>query len=112
METQQPVPDFLQQYIPEGVDPKNFKMEDDKSDFEEEEGDAWQTDGPNDGQNAGTDSWAAGGADDSWGAPAAGGAAADGWGSGPKVDAAGTWGSGGNLGGDSWVNSSNAEADW
>ncbi|KAK6952399.1 hypothetical protein Daesc_006935 [Daldinia eschscholtzii] len=92
METQQPVPDFLQQYIPEGVDPKDFKMEDDNSDVEEEEGDtgdAWQTNGTTDGQDAGADSWASGGgagADDSWGAPKAGGAATD------------TWGSGGNSG--------------
>ncbi|KAI0172471.1 DEAD-domain-containing protein [Hypoxylon sp. FL1284] len=40
MDTQQDVPDFLQQYIPEGVDPKNFKIEDDKSD-EEDAAEGW-----------------------------------------------------------------------
>ncbi|KAI1804788.1 DEAD-domain-containing protein [Daldinia bambusicola] len=86
METRQAVPDFLQQYIPEGVDPKDFKMEDDTSDIEDQEGDAgdgWQTSGPQNGQSAGANSWAAGGdANDVWGAPNAGGAAEDGWGSG------------------------------
>ncbi|KAI1460011.1 DEAD-domain-containing protein [Annulohypoxylon moriforme] len=46
METKQPVPDFLQQYIPEGADPSNFQIEDDKSEDEEgNEDDPWNTGG-------------------------------------------------------------------
>lgn len=99
METQQEVPDFLQQYIPEGADPKTFKIEDDKSDDEAlGGGDGWGT-----GGDAGDGAWGAGGGDDSAGA---------GWGSESK-DAAGgenDWGSGGNAaGGDQgWGSGGNA----
>ncbi|KAI1768190.1 DEAD-domain-containing protein [Hypoxylon sp. FL1150] len=87
MDTKQPVPDFLQQYIPEGVDPATFKIEDDNSDDEAlEGGDGWAT-----GGNAG---WGSGGD--------AGGDAGgdDGWGSGGNAGDAG--GHAGDDAGDSW----------
>ncbi|KAI1100855.1 DEAD-domain-containing protein [Jackrogersella minutella] len=60
METKQVVPDFLQQYIPEGVDPANFKIEDDNSDDENARGDddGWgggDTAGAAESSNAGGD---------------------------------------------------------
>ncbi|KAI1771718.1 DEAD-domain-containing protein [Hypoxylon cercidicola] len=92
MDTQQPVPDFLQQYIPDGVDPKTFKIEDDNSDDEDPSG--------------GDGGW---GGDD---APGGDGAADAGWGSESKVGSKAKapaddgWASGGNtggdVGGDSW----------
>ncbi|KAI1212615.1 DEAD-domain-containing protein [Annulohypoxylon truncatum] len=66
METKQPVPDFLQSFIPEGADPSNFKIEDDNSEDEDEGGDdAWNTEGskPAGGDDAGVangDAWGTG----------------------------------------------------
>ncbi|KAI2464404.1 P-loop containing nucleoside triphosphate hydrolase protein [Annulohypoxylon bovei var. microspora] len=68
METKQPVPDFLQQYIPEGADPSNFTIEDDNSDEEAEGDDPWNA----------ADSKSAGGED-------AGSANGDAWGTGTPV---------------------------
>ncbi|KAI1408076.1 P-loop containing nucleoside triphosphate hydrolase protein [Hypoxylon sp. FL1857] len=45
METKQAVPDFLQPFIPQGVDPSTFVFEDDGSD-DEDGGDAWDANDP------------------------------------------------------------------
>ncbi|KAI1088922.1 DEAD-domain-containing protein [Rostrohypoxylon terebratum] len=75
METKHPIPDFLKDHIPEGVDPSNFQMEDDNSEDED--------DGDNGDANA-----ALFGDEDAWGSGPSGaqGTADDdgGWG-GPSV---------------------------
>ncbi|XXH05716.1 PHO85 cyclin-5 [Hypoxylon texense] len=96
METQQPVPDFLEQYIPEGADPKNFKIEDDHSDDEDLAG------------GAGWGGQAAGGDDNGWGAggDAAGGDTAGGDTAGGDGSAGAAWGTEGKTavqgGDDGW----------
>ncbi|KAI1392423.1 DEAD-domain-containing protein [Hypoxylon trugodes] len=115
METQQPVPDFLQQYVPEGVDPNDFKIEDDHSD---EEGDDGWDDAPKVGVKQSTLLWVDGKATvlddpetteavtpkDGPGSPDK----AETWGSAPKAPleqtkpAADSFGSGGNAGGMDW----------
>ncbi|KAI8957827.1 DEAD-domain-containing protein [Daldinia sp. FL1419] len=108
METRQPVPDFLTQYIPEGVDPKNFQMDDDKSDFDEGEGavDTWGTNDQTPGGTWGTESKtggasskAAGGdaeTSNDWGTAKAGSTTA------PKTNVSDDWGVPDNSGGAAW----------
>lgn len=63
METKQEVPDFLQQYIPEGATADNLKFEAD-SDFEDEAADKGV-----DASTGGGDAWGAGnGGGGGWGA--------------------------------------------
>ncbi|KAF4452406.1 hypothetical protein F53441_4752 [Fusarium austroafricanum] len=95
LETDQEIPDFLQQYVPEGEARTNLKFEAD-SDFDPNDyagagdaGDAWGSGG--DGNADGSDAW--GGGDngntvsgDAWGAGDSGNAAADnGWGAGDSA---------------------------
>ncbi|KAI5867575.1 P-loop containing nucleoside triphosphate hydrolase protein [Durotheca rogersii] len=61
METKQEVPDFLREYIPEGVDPANFKIEDDNSEASDGEG---VGDGDVEGDGWGTGTWGEGANDD------------------------------------------------
>ncbi|KAL7621099.1 hypothetical protein AAE478_008412 [Parahypoxylon ruwenzoriense] len=89
LETRQKVPDFLQQYVPQGVDLDNFKIEDDNSEDDVAEDKQGGTD-----NGAGGDVWGA----DTNPAPVSGG---DGWGSGTQVGAADAQGAGGNAG-DGW----------
>ncbi|KAI1140862.1 P-loop containing nucleoside triphosphate hydrolase protein [Hypoxylon sp. FL0543] len=89
METKQAVPDFLQCYIPEGVDPSTFVHEADESEDEgegkgENGGDAW-------GANGG-DTW---GADDSKPAEGEGENRGDAWGANDSKPAEGEDGLGG-----------------
>lgn len=93
LETRQPVPDFLEAYLPEG-----FTMDGQTGDLATLKFDADSDDEEEDGENAEGDA-AAGGA---WGAdeatPAAGGdawgaSAGDGWGASTAADSGGdTWG--------------------
>lgn len=84
LETNQEIPDFLQQYVPEGEARNNLKFEAD-SDFDPNDyagagdaGDAWGEDaGNNAGNAAGGDAWGGGGdggntgGGDAWGADTA-----------------------------------------
>lgn len=97
LETKQPIPDFLEHYIPEGEARENLKFEAD-SDFEELQA----------GDQGGEDSWGAGngaGNGDAWGAAEGSGEA---WGGNTgNTDNTGaaaetsndSWGSGGGGGG-------------
>ncbi|OTB05034.1 hypothetical protein M426DRAFT_57791 [Hypoxylon sp. CI-4A] len=57
METGQTIPDFLQQYVPQDIDPKNFVVEDDDSEDEGDDGngagngDGWSTGVANEATN-------------------------------------------------------------
>ncbi|KAI1379841.1 P-loop containing nucleoside triphosphate hydrolase protein [Hypoxylon crocopeplum] len=92
METKQQVPDFLQPFIPEGCDPNNFTIDDDKSDIASE--DDWAGEGDiilwgADHQpipKVETDS-------NDWGAESKA-AATDDWGAEPKAAATDDWGTG------------------
>ncbi len=93
LETKQPIPDFLEHYIPEGEARENLKFEAD-SDFEELQA----------GDQGGEDSWGAGNGD-AWGAAEGSGEA---WGGNTgNTDNTGaaaetsndSWGSGGGGGG-------------
>ncbi|KAI0883750.1 P-loop containing nucleoside triphosphate hydrolase protein [Annulohypoxylon maeteangense] len=102
METKQTVPDFLQEYIPEGADPSNFKIEDDNSEDEDEAAGGEDPWGVGDSKPAGGDD--AGVTDEGgWGTGAsageASGTAGDGWGTGASAGetsgaAGGGWGAG------------------
>ncbi|KAI2615355.1 P-loop containing nucleoside triphosphate hydrolase protein [Hypoxylon sp. NC1633] len=95
METQQPVPDFLQQYIPEGADQGNYVYEDEKTDSEDNAGDDGWGNGANNGGDAnGGDSnadWGAGvtgaAADNSASGGGGWAAAASDWGGAPQAPA-------------------------
>lgn len=94
LETNQEIPDFLQQYVPEGEARNNLKFEAD-SDFDPNDyagagdaGDAWGEDaGNNAGNAAGGDAWGGGsdggntGGGDAWGAD-----------DGSKANAGDAWG--------------------
>lgn len=99
METGQEVPDFLQQYKPEGKDASNLKFEYDTDEEEADEGgDAWGTNAANT-EGDGGDGWGAGG-DPAVPEGNNGGGNTDGWGASTN----------GNEGGAGW--GANGTSDW
>lgn len=95
METNQEIPDFLEQYVPEGATAENLKFEAD-SDFEEDmygSGGAGGADGA-DGADGG---WGAGGDDAGDAGDAAAGSSDWNNGGGDNAGATSGWGAGGSA---------------